>query len=110
MTQLSDAELDQVAAHTIDMLQPVLDTMVTAAVKEAVRRIGLVRTVDGTVVDLDGRTLTVQPAGGDGEDELIHCLRTWATQAIDDDVVVLFVPPAGAIALGRLPDPTPPEV
>lgn len=96
----------QAVADAVAAMQPIIDRAVSVAVSEAVRRAGLVRSLDGTIVDVDGRFCVVQPAGGEGEDELIHATRTWGTQVEGDEVVVLFVPPAGAFAFGRLPAPT----
>jgi hypothetical protein len=88
-------------------VQAMVDAGVQAAVNEALRRGELVRKQDGTIIDVDGRFCTVQLAGS-GEDELVECIRTWSTQAVDDEVLVLYVPPSGAIAIGRLPAPTEP--
>lgn len=96
MSEMSDAEFERLLGR----LMPLVNTMVTAAVRAAVARAPVMTAQPADIIDIDGAEITVATSA-DPSGTVPATRATTATQG--QRCLLLYVPGGGAFALGLIP-------
>lgn len=96
MAEMSDAEFQRLLGR----LMPLVNAMITEAVRAATKRTPVMTAQAADIIDTDGAEITL--ATSDDPSGAVPATRaTTATQG--QRCVVLFVPGGGAFAIGMIP-------